>query len=306
MKLPFRFPKKLWLVLLAPIFLIYYPIGMVVVHSIHDEQTIDITPYVKDGGSEAVATAIALVEREVGGHFTPNDPFFYPGSALVRMPAFQRGVIASAARFAIELQDQLGRNRGSSGIDPDVQKAAGLLNYSPNVWMWDFSVSYFPTASSEKQYSEGAKSLLRYNERVAKGEASFERRADNLLQTLDRIASDLGSASASIDNQIQTRSLWAFGASADLFYNTKGRMYGNYMILKSLEKDFAPVIAERQIGTIWNNMLQSLQEGMSGGHFLVINASTKDSIFANHLASQGFYLVRARGQMREITDILTK
>lgn len=307
MKIPFRFSSKLWMLLIIPVFFIYYPIGMVWVHKIDDSPTIDITPYAKENSSAAVATSIALIDKEVNkNHFTPNDPFFYPGAALVRMPAFQRGVIASAARFAIELQDQLGRSRGSSGIDPDLQKAAGLLNYSPNVWMWDFSVSFFPTASSEKQFNEGMKSLIRYNDRLAKGEANFEKRADNLLQTLDRMASDLGSASAAIDNHIQYRSAFAFSASADVFYNTKGRMLGNYLILKALEQDFAQVITERQLTQIWNNMLDSLKEGMSSEHFLVINADTKDSIFANHLASQGFYLVRARGQMREITDILLK
>ena len=167
-------------------------------------------------------------------------------------------------------------------------------------------MSWFPTASSEKQYREGMKALTRYNERVAKGEATFEKRADNLMQTLDRIASDLGSASAAIDDHIQNRGAFAFGSSATLFYTTKGRMYGNYMLLKALEKDFAPVIAERQLQSVWNAMLQSLREGMEAKQFLVINANTKDSIFANHLANQGFYLMRARTQMREVTNILLK
>ncbi len=306
MKLPFRFPRILFFLLIVPIFLIYYPVGMIVVHKINDDAEYDISAYKTAGGSEAVAVAIALIDRETSEYFTPNDPFFYPGYSLIRMPAFQRGVVSTVARFSIELSDQLGRSRGSSGADADLQKASGLLNYSPDVWMWDFSVSWFPTASSEKQYREGIKALRRYNQRVATGEATFERRADNLMQTLDRIASDLGSASAAIDSHIQTRGMFAFGASADLLYTTKGRMYGNYMLLKALEKDFAPLIAERQMQTVWNAMLKSLREGMEARQFLVINANTKDSIFANHLANQGFYLMRARTQMRELTNILLK
>ena len=306
MKIPLRIPKIVWVAIIAPVFLIYYPIGMVVVHHINDAPDYDIASYKTEGGSEAVASAIALITRETSKHWTPNDPFFYPGSALVRMPAFQRGVIASIARFSIELSDQIGRSRGSSQVDADLQKAAGLLNYSPNVWMWDFSVSWFPTASSEKQYGEGIKSLQRYNERLAKHDAVFETRADNLLQTLDRMASDLGSASAAIDDHIHNNSALALRSSANVFYTTKGRMYGNYMLLKALEKDFAPVIAERQLQNVWNAMLQSLREGMEAKQFLVINANTKNSIFANHLANQGFYLMRARTQMREITNILLK
>lgn len=306
MKLPLRPHKIIWLAFIVPVFLIYYPIGMLWVHHIDDAPEIDIAPYHVEGGSEAVSTAIALVDRETKDHFTPNDPFFYPGAALVRMPAFQRGIAGAVARFSIELSDQIGRSRGSSQSDPDLQKAAGLLNYSPNVWVWDFSVSWLPTASSEKQFRQGMKALERYNERAAKSEATFERRSDNLLQTLDRIASDLGSASAAIDEQIKNHSALSLRSSADVFYTTKGRMYANYLLLKALEKDFAPVIAERQLQTVWNAMLDSLREGMESNHFFVINADTKDSIFANHLASEGFYLMRARTQMREVTNILLK
>jgi hypothetical protein len=301
-----RIAPLLWTLFIIPVFCIYYPVGMIWVNKIDNSRDIDTAPYHVDGGSEAVTTAIALVNRETSRHWTPNDPFFYPGAALVRMPSFQRGIISSVARFSIELSDQLGRSRGSSEADKDLLKAAGLLNYSPNVWMWDFSVSWFPTASSEKQYQQGMKALISYNQRVAKGEATFERRSDNLMQVLDRIALDLGSASAAIDEHIKGHSAFALRSSAELFYNTKGRMYGNYMLLKSLEKDFAPVIAEKQIGTVWKAMLDSLEEGMESNHFLVINADPKDSIFANHLASEGFYLMRARTQMRELTNILLK
>ncbi len=307
MKIPFRIPKKIWVALSAIIFLVYYPVGMLIVQRIDDNTIFDTAQYNVENGSKTVAMAIALVDREVNNHYyTPNAPFFYPGAALVRMPAFQRGVIASVALFSIELRDQLGRSRGSSRTDPDLLKAAGLLNYPPSVWMWDFSVSWFPTASSDKQFREGIQALARYNENVAKGETAFERRSDNLIQTLDRMASDLGSASASIDNHIAERSAFAFKPSAELYYFNKGRLYGNYMLLKSMEQDFAALIAERQLQSVWDAMLASLKEGAESGHFLVMNANPNNSIFANHMASQGFYLMRARTQMRELTNILLK
>jgi hypothetical protein len=282
---------------------------MVVVHRIDDNTSIDPTAYeAKTGnGSKAVAMAIALVDREINhNHFTPNDPFFYPGSALTRMPAFQRGILSAVSRFSIELNDHLGRSRGSSQSNADLQKAAGLLNYSPNVWMWDFAVSWFPTASSEKQFNEGIKALQRYNENVGSNGITFERRSDNLIQTIDRIASDLGSSSAAIDSHIVEHGAFAFHSSADLYYFNKGRMYGSYMLLKALEQDFATLIAERQVQSVWDAMLVSLKEGAESRHFLVMNANPNNSIFANHMASQGFYLLRARTQMRELTNILLK
>jgi hypothetical protein len=43
--------------------------------------------------------------------------------------AFQRGVNQAVRRTAIELVDTLGRVRGTSGIDPDLQKARGNLQF---------------------------------------------------------------------------------------------------------------------------------------------------------------------------------
>lgn len=305
-KLP-RFLAMMVVGLLLLILLVYYPIGMIWVHEIDDSPDFAVEKHRLENGSESVATAIALVDREINiNHWTPSDPFFYPGAALTRMPAFQRGIIASIARFTIELSDQIARTRGSSGVDEDVQKANGLFNYSPYVWMWDFSTSWLPTASSATQYRAGMEALIRYNTRLSKGEALFEKRSDNLLEALNRMAADLGSSSAEIANYTEGEAKSSFGSAGELFYYTKGRMYGNYMLLKALEKDFAPVIAERQLKASWDKMLESLRTGMSFGHFFVLNFNPDSTLLANHLTSQGFYLMRARTQMREITDILLK
>lgn len=289
------------------IVLIYYPVGMIWVHEIDDSPSFGDQIKTEPPASHAVDVAIQLINREIKVyHWTPSDPFFMPGSLLTRMPAFQRGIIASVARFTIELSDQIGRARGSSQADPDLQKATGLLNYSPQVWLWDLSVSWFPTASSTKQFKEGVDSLIRYNERLKAGHAVYERRADNLLETLNRIASDLGSASAAIDTRIDDGSTLGLGRNAELFYNTKGRLYANYLLLKALEVDFANVIQEKQLQTTWTLMLDSLKDGMELNNFLILNADPDSQFFPNHLAAQGFYLMRARTQMREVTNILLK
>lgn len=289
------------------VLLVYYPIGMVWVHTIDDSPDIAIDRFKQEGGSLAVATAAALVDREINRHhWTPSDPFFYPGAALTRMPAFQRGIMASIARFTIEMSDQIARTRGSSGVDDDIQKANGLFNYSPYVWMWDLETSWLPTASSATQYHAGLEALDRYNKRLAKGDAVFERRSDNLLEALNRMAADLGSSSSDISRYIEGDAHSSFGSAAELFYYSKGRMYANYLLLSALEKDFAVVIEERQLAKTWAKMLESLRVGMSFSHFFVLNFDPDSTLLANHLASQGFYLMRARTQMREITDILLK
>jgi len=302
-----RFVAKLLVMLLLLILFVYYPLGMVWVHNIDDSPDFSADAFKVENGSEAVAMATALVDREtVKHHWVSSDPFFYPGYALNRMPAFQRGIMASIARFTIELSDQIARTRGSSGVDEDVQKANGLFNYSPYVWMWDLSTSWLPTASSATQYKAGMEALIRYNRRLSEGKAVFERRSDNLLEALNRMAADLGSSSADIDHYIEGQTTSSFGSAGELFYYTKGRMYGNYMLLKALEKDFGVVINERQLKPTWEKMMESLRIGMSFGHFFVLNFNPNSTVLANHLASQGFYLVRARTQLREITDVLLK
>ena len=289
--------------------LLYYPLGMLFMHKINDdvnfkaEQKFDIA-----NGSHTVAIVESLINREVNeNHWTPNDPFFYPSHLLIRMPSFQRGMINAISRFAIELSDQIGRARGSSQIDPDLEKAAGLLKYSPNVWVFDLSTSMLPTTPSEDQYIGASELFQKYNERLAKGQAVFDRRADNLMEALDRIATDMGSASAIIDSHIKEHSHQIIDTqSADIFYSVKGRVYVDYLLLRELKRDFADLIKEKQLENAWDNTLDSLKEGAELGHFFIFNATTNSQFLPNHLAVQGFYLMRARMQLREITNILLK
>ena len=293
--------------LTGAVFFLYYPLGMLMIHRVNDNLDFDYTRFKPENGSESVAAITALVNREVNDtRFTPKDPFFMPSAMLERMPAFQRGILAACSRFAVELGDSLGRVRGSSQIDSDIEKAAGLLKYSPDIWIYDFKTSILPTASSEKQYRAAVKSLVRYNTRLGKGEAVFEKRADNLYATLDRITADIGSASAALDEHVRHYSGGFFDTDADIiFYEVKGKMYAYYHIMKALQADYANVIRERQMQAAWDQTMASLGEVASQSHFFVFNGDP-DSVFVNNLTSQGFFLLRARHQMRELTAILQK
>ncbi|MHA1571397.1 MAG: DUF2333 family protein, partial [Alphaproteobacteria bacterium] len=227
-------------------------------------------------------------------------------AALDNMPNFQLGVVSALFRFGIELTDQIGRTRGSSQADSDLDTAAGELKFPGDVWVWDPAISFFPTASAEQHYRRAVKMLDRYNSRLAAGEAVFDRRADNLLGTLDRFAADLGSASAEIDSHIAAHSGGVFDFRADdIFYNIKGRLYAYAMILAALEKDFEQVIRERQLAASWAHMMESLRHAVELEPLVVINGDP-DGAVPSHLASLGFYLLRSRTQLREITNILLK
>jgi hypothetical protein len=298
---------KIALIATAVLLLIYYPVGALWVNKIDDDPAFDTGP-VAPGASNAVAMAAALIDREVNQNGWPaNDPFFLPGSVLDNMPNYQTGIIQALGRFTVEMVDQIGRTRGSSQADPDLDKAAGLLKYAPNVWIFDPSTSLAPTASSESQYRAARRALLAYNEKLMSNKAVFERRTDNLLATLDRFAADIGSVSAIIDQQISDHSGDFIDFHADdVFYNAKGKMYAYALLFRALGRDFSKVIQDRDLTDAWKQTEQSLMEAGSLHPLVIMNGRPNGMLVPNHLAVEGFYLMRARTQLREITNILAK
>ena len=304
-------PARRWfrtLGVLAAALLLYYPIGMAWVHRIDSDPEFSApADALGPGTSHSVAVAAALIDREVNRHrWTANDPFFLPAAALDNMPNFQQGIVAAVSRFAIELTDQISRTRGSSEVDPDLEKALGLLKYPGNVWIFDFATSWAPTAPSESQYRAGVRALQRYNLRLGEGNAMFERRADNLLATLDRVAADIGSSSAALDRQIREHGGLIDLHADDLFYGVKGRLYAYFLILRALAVDFENVIDERDLGPAWARMLESFRASAELDPWVIVNGPPDSQLLPSHLAAQGFYLLRARTQLREITNILLK
>ncbi|EKV30464.1 hypothetical protein C882_4423 [Caenispirillum salinarum AK4] len=288
---------------------LYYPIGMVLTNEINDD--VAYTPaeaFQVDGGSQAVSMAAALIHREIDETtWVANKPWLFPGSALDNMPNYQIGLMYAISRFAIEMTDSLGRTRGSSQADADLDRASGLLKYDGTIWVWEPSTSLLPTASATKQYAAGQRALMSYNQRLAAGEAVYDKRADNLIAFLDRVAADLGSSSAALDARATESDAGYFDALADdIFYSVKGRLYGYTMLLDAVGRDFSDVIAEKNVGQAWDQMLASMRSAAVMDPLVVANGANDGLIVPSHLTAQGFYLLRARTQLREVASILAK
>ena len=284
---------------------VYYVGGAIWVHEIDDEPTFDAEVVVPENASRAVAVAADLVSREVDqNRWVANDPFFQPGYLLDNMPAYQTGVVNAVGRFTTELRDRVARVRGSSAVDPDLESAAGRLNYPGDVWIFEWSGTPVQP-SSESQYRRGVEDLRRYNERLAQGQAIYERRADNLLATLDRISGDLGAASAALTQEVDEGSTNFLDFNADqMFYSIKGKLYAYYMILRELEQDFPGVIREKNLQANWADLLTSLRLGATLYPWVVSNGPLDSMATPNHLAAEGFLLLRVRTKLDEIIDIL--
>lgn len=291
-------------VLLALV-VVYYVGGAVWVHEIDDDPAFDAEAVVPANASRAVAVAADLVDREVNqNRWVANDPFFEPGYLLDNMPAYQTGIVSAVGRFTTELRDRVARVRGSSAVDPDLESAAGRLNYPGDVWIFEWSGTPVQP-SSESQYRRGIEDLRHYNERLAQGQAVYERRADNLLATIDRISGDLGAASAALTTEVDEGSTNFLDFNADgMFYSIKGKLYAYYLILRALEQDFPDVIREKNLQASWAELLTSLRLGATLYPWVVSNGPLDSMATPNHLAAEGFLLLRVRTKLDEIMDIL--
>lgn len=292
---------------LGILIIVYLVVGAAIVHRWSDGLDLEKPP-IRAGQSETVATLIAVIEREtVDGYWTPNDPFFQPGWWIDNTPNFQEGMIGAVSRLSLELRDQLGRMRGSSTEDPDLETAAGQLAVEPRRWWFGTEGSRRLTAPADTDYRQAAISLRRYNDRLANGEAVFERRSDNLLGTLDRIAADLGASATAINDYVRDHAggfLPDTGAD-DQFYRTRGQLMAYYLVLEALEKDFGELLVSRDVEAIYKDMLVGLKRSAALDPMVVMNGS-QGSLLPNHLSEMGFGLERARNRLREIRNILLK
>ncbi|HTH15899.1 MAG TPA: DUF2333 family protein [Magnetospirillum sp.] len=282
----------------------YVVIGMAVTHVIDDD--FDYGPGTVDSAqSRAVAIAARLVFREIEEHpWVANDPFYLPTWWLDNMPNFQQGIVSACAHFARALAEVSDRGQGP---DANLERAAGLLKYPGNIWKFDPSTSWSPTASSEKQYRNAARNLVEFNQHLAAGEPGFDRHAATLAALVAALGRDLGAASADIDRHLAENHSALFDTKADdVFYATKGKVYAYGLLLRELGGDYAQVLSERELAVAWRQMVDSLKAAAALEPAVVLNGAPDGLLIPSHLTTQGFYLLRARAQLSEIAEKLAR
>jgi hypothetical protein len=76
--------------------------------------------------------------------------------------------------------------------------------------------------------------------------------------------------------------------------------------LRDLGEDFESVNANKELSPSWLLMLDSLRQASTLDPLVVVNGKPDGLVGPSHLAALGFYLLRARTQLREIINILQK
>jgi hypothetical protein len=222
--------------------------------------------------------------------------------------SFQRGVQQAMQRTAIELVDALGRVRGTSAADKNLEDARGWLNYGEDRWYVTIN-GFVPSfvQPTPVAYREGRKQLLEFNDRLEKCEAVFDVRADNLIRFVDRIAADIGSTSAELrDRAVKSNAGWFDTRADNSFWYAYGQLYAYYGVLKAAHADFNDIIVSRRLTDVWDTMEGQLRATLALDPVIVSNGREDGWIMPSHLTTIGFYLLRVRSNLVEVRSILDR
>lgn len=220
--------------------------------------------------------------------------------------SFQRGINQAVRRTSVELVDSLGRVRGTSGINSDLQRARGNIQFDEETWYFGLS-PFGPKTPTPSFYRAAMKDLRTFNTSLGKCEAIFDGRSDNLVEFLDRIANDLGNTSAILRERSENHNGGWFDTRADdRFWFAYGQLYGYYGILSAAGADFENVVAQRGLTPIWTETIKQLRAALRIQPLIISNGEEAGWIMPTHLATMGFYILRVRSNLVEMRDILAR
>lgn len=238
--------------------------------------------------------------------------------------SFQKGALSSVRRFSLELTDTLGRVRGTSGADPDLEAARGLLQLDDRTWIFNPFDARLPllATSAASSYRSAIRQLGEYNDRLTTCEALFDARADNLYQLLDRITKEIGSTVDQISQRSQSRRYdvntheyveatgnsrgWFDFRADNYFHEARGRMYAYHGLMQATRADFADVIRQRDLGDVWDRMEAHIAEAAALAPLIVSNGREDGMFTPAHLSVMAQNMLRARANMTELRDILAR
>ncbi|MBM2709694.1 DUF2333 family protein [Mesorhizobium caraganae] len=220
--------------------------------------------------------------------------------------SFQRGINQAVRRTATELADNLGRVRTTSQIDADLQDARGNLQFDEYTWYFGLN-PFGPKTPTPSYYRDAVNKLRSFNARLATCQATFDARADNLKQYIDRISSDIGSTSAILKERAENHNNGWFDFRADdRFWFAYGQLYAYYGLMKGAQADFEDVIKEKHLGNLWDTMDSQFVSALRIQPFIIANGREDGWIMPTHLTTMGFYVLRVRSNMVEISNVLTQ
>ena len=266
--------------------------------------------------SAMVAVSADMIDANVNaGPWVPSNPFYKAGLFYIwdwketpffdNRAAFQLGTNQVVRRTAIELVDRLGRVRGTSSINPNLQAAREAANYREDAWVFTFSPPFLQP-STQARLDDARQKLLDFNAELMACDADFDTRADNMLQFMDRVTADIGSTSEILQRRMAQAGAFGFDRRADdRFWFAYGQLYAYHGVLTAMRSDFRNVFDQRNLTNLWERVDLQLKDVLRTQPFVVANGSAS-SLIKSHLESIGFDLLRVRSNLVEMRDVLDR
>lgn len=224
--------------------------------------------------------------------------------------SFQRGVHQAIQRTTVELTDTMGRIRGTSQVNKNLQGARSAVQFDEFTWYFnpfDSKRPFGPTTKTPTYYRSAIKLLNDFNADLTRCKATFDARADNLRTFVDRIAKDIGSTSAAIKKRSEISNAGWFDTRADnQFMYAKGQLYGYYGILRAARSDFGDIIEKRNLGDVWANMEGQILASLKLDPMIISNGREDGWMMPTHVTTIGFYILRVRANLVEIRSVLDR
>jgi hypothetical protein len=198
-----------------------------------DRNDIGVSGY----GSKIVAVAAAAIEDELSRGWCPSESFLRPSSLRTDTCAFQLGkhqVLADSIQAF--KQQKIGFKGTSNDYAPDLVKASGNINFSPDVWVWFYGTNRY--------FSDAVDNLRAYNADLVKGKTGFNADLYKLDQLMEVFVEETEGEASNL-SELEVNNIVLIGSSRAAFAHAKGVFAMVCELMKAFEVDAFKVINDR-------------------------------------------------------------
>jgi hypothetical protein len=268
----------------------------------------------QSGGEAVPGTAFTAATIAVGetllhkpGGFLHNDRL-PPGALMKNGPSWECGGVMAVRDAVQALRDGFSRAQSQSIENLDVKRADMRFAMDPKAWM-------LPAA--EGSYQEGTEALRAYFADLANGRAVFQPRADNLADYLGMVEKRLGNFGVRLGAAVGG-GLAPMGAGdgsaaggdlesrrvTEVFYCARGYAWALLHLMRAVEQDFGPMLADKQAEAQVARIIQDLSGAIKRLRSPVVLNGGGLGFFANHSMVAASYISRVNAAMIDLRLLL--
>ncbi|OOV86509.1 MULTISPECIES: DUF2333 family protein [Oceanospirillales] len=275
-------------------------------------------------GYATTTTLVRIAETllDKPGGYLANDRL-PPGLWLDNIPSWEYGVLIQLRDMSRSLRKDISRSQSQSTEDKDLTIVEPQFNFDSNSWI---------LPSSEGEYRQGIKALIRYRDRLVddnQSDAQFYARSDNLRNWLmdvetrlgslsQRLSASVGKSQVNIDlagdpsatqssykpDQQEVKTPWS--EIDDVFYEARGTAWALIHILKAVETDFQGVLKDKNAEVSLRQIIRELEATQDALWSPMILNGSGFGMFANHSLVMASYISRANAAIIDLRELLSR